>query len=1024
MLMFRRGLTKRGVAVAAGVVLVLGVAAPVSAAAAPIGSASAGTSGASAQRAGKADKPKPPKPPKPKPKPGAGAPQVDISSTMPRTVRDEVTGDFLGRGYDQRMRIGPTSLNVYDSSSRGGGLLQATPTDLEIVPPGGVNAPGGICGYQDCPVYPWGQYGNESTGACPGCFQNFWNVYNFNTIYLARDNNFLFMAGTQGTSLVPGDPDPYSNWLYVLPPDGSCASATCAEAVIALPNAYNDGCSSPCGDSHPVQVTSLAATNVGGNELLAVGLNYYGVEIFSNADGFWSPEPAGTFLGMSTDDGSQTPVTALAWDPSGSGLLAIGVISKINEFYIVQVNGSGSVQPNWLIWSLQGLDRLEPIPLSAAFGQRQNGSPVVAVGMDTGAAGTGNSLILLDPKAKGPAIDELAASPQPVGAIVAVNPIPRFDGTAGGSDFAVSYWNDATSGLGGLLRWDGTSNPMAFLPVIPDPSNTDALAPSWDAFREWYPGIKDGRFQVSNTSSEPITVELQASQNPGFGCWYAPSWADAPAFPAAGVTVAAGQTSATYTMGAYTAGPNGACAATDVTGTWRGYLVITPVNHPADARLVGLRLNRDMTVDVDDQAGGASTSVSITQTGQRAAFGLWTITVATPAASTPTAQPPTVTAARVTPADFSGGPAVYRFDVTGATYQLPTPYPNQLVVEPLIVQGSVNGASWTTLGSLIPRTEPTIVNAANGSQLNLGPATFWWENPPGQPAYQQIRVALGPAGTPTAPVMLSSLPAPPDPTNVSGAVIAATSSSGNAAPVDSGVDLAPLSVQVLDKNSNPLPDTDPSYQRIYYRDGFKNLITNLLLTGASPNSFLGVTPYEGGAYPNNGSVSSGQPGTFDGFHYVSTTSTINQSVTGYIADVTDTSPTITVLASQISPANSATSAASGITLGNCADFANAGCRLYPITASQPALYLDTANGVQIGLLTAAVATTSTQILPLQQTAGTVDHLLASSTLNQTTNPNAPTLTDTSAFLSSDTIDTTLATHGQLHTVIDLPVGTN
>jgi hypothetical protein len=54
---------------------------------------------------------------------------------MPRTVRDEVTGDFLGRGYDQWMRIGPTGLNVYDSPSRGGGLLQATPTDLEIVHP-------------------------------------------------------------------------------------------------------------------------------------------------------------------------------------------------------------------------------------------------------------------------------------------------------------------------------------------------------------------------------------------------------------------------------------------------------------------------------------------------------------------------------------------------------------------------------------------------------------------------------------------------------------------------------------------------------------------------------------------------------------------------------------------------------------------------------------------------------------------------------------------------------------------------
>ena len=36
--------------------------------------------------------------------------------------------------------------------------------------------------------------------------------------------------------------------------------------------------------------------------------------------------------------------------------------------------------------------------------------------------------------------------------------------------------------------------------------------------------------------------------------------------------------------------------------------------------------------------------------------------------------------------------------------------------------------------------------------------------------------------------------------------------------VDSGVDQAPLAVQVLEHNASPLPATDPSYQRIYYRE--------------------------------------------------------------------------------------------------------------------------------------------------------------------------------------------------------------
>ena len=95
------------------------------------------------------------------------------------------------------------------------------------------------------------------------------------------------------------------------------------------------------------------------------------------------------------------------------------------------------------------------------------------------------------------------------------------------------------------------------------------------------------------------------------GCWYAPTWPDAPAFPTAGIAVPAGQTSAIYTMGAYTSGVDGSCAATN-SDIWRGYLVVTPVNHPADTRLVRLRLNAAMTADMVNQAGG-ETGVSIQQ---------------------------------------------------------------------------------------------------------------------------------------------------------------------------------------------------------------------------------------------------------------------------------------------------------------------------------------------------------------------------------------------------------------------------
>ena len=296
------------------------------------------------------------------------------------------------------------------------------------------------------------------------------------------------------------------------------------------------------------------------------------------------------------------------------------------------------------------------------------------------------------------------------------------------------------------------------------------MAPTWAAFRQWYPGIKQGRLQVTNTSGEPVTVTLQAASDSSSGCWYAPSWADAAAFPTAGVTVAAGQTSADYyTMGAYTAGIRRQLRA-DGTGTendmWRGYLVVTPVNHPADARLVRLRLNPNMTVDVENQAGGATT-VSIAPAPQQlAAFGLWTLTVDTPALPTPLSAP-TVNASQITP-DGTPVAAVYRFDVSGATFQLGTVVRRSDGDPAADRAGFGRRYDWTELGALVPAMAPSIVPQGNEFVLQVGAATFWWENPTGQPAYQQIRVGFGSSGPQSAVVTLADLAAPAPPTDACG----------------------------------------------------------------------------------------------------------------------------------------------------------------------------------------------------------------------------------------------------------------
>ena len=113
--------------------------------------------------------------------------------------------------------------------------------------------------------------------------------------------------------------------------------------------------------------------------------------------------------------------------------------------------------------------------------------------------------------------------------------------------------------------------------------------------------------------------------------------------------------------------------------------------------------------------------------------------------------------------------------------------------------------------------------AGRPAQLQVGPATFWWENPTGQPAYQQLRVGFGSGGPLSAAVTLADLPAPAPLTNVSGPQIAATAArrDGRAGRQRRSIRRrcrcrcsAPTATAVRPA----LPDSDPSYQRIYYRE--------------------------------------------------------------------------------------------------------------------------------------------------------------------------------------------------------------
>ena len=1016
-----RGLTV--VVVALGLVGTGAVGAAVAGASTAAAAGQPATSGGPGQQAPTAGaahqyepkKPKPHKPPHPGPK-SAPAP-VDISGSMPRTMRDDLTGDFLGRGYDLRMRAEDNHLNLYEPPSRGGGQLP-NPAFLDLTPT--ADEQGGYT--------PWADYAYRSAQQCYGCLQNFWSYYHLSTVYLARNNDSLFITGAHNN----GDLSSYENVLYVAPADGSCASAifvpSCLKSFVHLPSVYG-----PRNGDDPriITVTSLAAGYRLGHPLLAVGLSDGGVQIYDVSNPV--PRLAGTFGGMATGDGSQTPVTALAWDPAGSGLLAVGVISWSDRAFMVQVGPDGNVQ-SWQK-SLAGATsgQLEPTVLSAAIGRDRAGNPVAAFGMDQD-----GKLQIFDNPPGGPTqeLSPTAATGSGTGTIVAVNPIPRFDGTPGGDDFAVSYQNgsDIYHGQGALWRWDGTSAPLTPQPLSLGPNNTaNTFLPDWETFRRWYPGIKEGQFSIKNASGEQISVSLHARKDPEYGCWSAPS-----AFPSQPVTIDPGRSSPVFTMGAYTAGPTGGCAAADATGSWRGYLVVTPVNRPADVSLVDVQLGRDMSVNVGNDQVGGSTAVSSAGSPQpAAAFGSWTITVNTPA--TPTAlTPPTVTGQRLTAPPVDPGlpdsgladdphRPVYRFDVSGAQWT-GVAQPNQLTstVPAMRAQGSTDdGTTWKDLGSLMPVTAPTL----SGSTVTLGAASFFWQADAGHQPLTDVRVMSG--GLASAVVHLAGLTPPP--TNGGPAApavqalsltsaIANPANPGVAAPRANGVDQAPLNVALQPANGGGvIPTSDPRYQLVYYRDASSNELVTGLYTPGDYQDYVAVAPWRG-AYPNDGL--NGRPRDVSQVHaYLVTTSGLGQSLNAVLNDSgvsgssaggsvgVFTSSSLSALGNtaRISPSGTARA---GLSLGGCPA---GSCTLVTPTATAPGLYQagSATAGPSIGLMFGLAATTSQSLLPLRMTADHPQHPLAKSSITVTNNQARA---DPSVFWPDDTVDMTLLTAGQLISV--------
>jgi hypothetical protein len=933
----------------------------------------------------------------------------DMSGRMPRTAHNEITGDFLKKGYDQRMVVEEGNLNIYDAAFKGGGLLRSTPTDLHD--------------FGDS-LTPWEN--------------SFWNAvplkYRLGSIALAWTPDGLYMAGRRSATATRGD-----HWLYRLPPDGSCAQKDCAYWAQAL---------SEVGVGGMVLATALAVGKIGTKEVIAIGTNAVGVDGTGVAVG---DAETGSRLGSWFYDfnrGAMAIVTALDWDDSGSGLLAFGTVSDAAyPVHAVKVSADGTRSNHTSYTVAPGADlglpsALTQTALSVAVGHRADGSAVIAAGMNDGGV-----------KLWDPAVSSSNLLAQVPGSgqwntdagVDAVTFTDRIDGTVGVPDLvAVS----SRSNTAQALRYDGSTT-LKPLAVAPNGSTATDVG----GIRSWFPGYKAGVLEFWNLSSTDPKIQLDFATrpNPAYGCWFSQSFNGNPALPTDSVILDRNNPNGpnlAYTVATQTAGTGGGCAAADFTGQWAAYVVATPLDRPADRTVAKLVFDRSGNLTVKSVGGSLTLGVRGPSPDFHGPLGRHQIVISAPArAKLPDAASLKVTGTRLDPA--TNDRPVYRFDVSATTWQLPvsTPPRTQSALPPLRVYAATDTGPTVDLGRLVPQGQPS---RATSGTVTLSPVSFYWQNPydwhDPDPLHQaqnlryiQLSVEDGPDHVVSNFIDLRTLTKPAVGTTISQVIVCPASGSSScdtaADPVANGLDQAPLRIQLYDDNG-VLGLDDAAYGQIYYRDQDGDLLTGLVPADGSP--YVRVSPYAG-AYANDNNIittTSTRPpitGRVGGrYGYLSTTFTAKnqQKVTAHVGGSVITSDPFTVAGTSFNPQVTGQQASgNGFSLTGCSDYTGStACRLAQAgaataTGSAPALYLTTdpdTGEPRIGVQFATIARTALGSLPLQQVAGQPEHTVAASPL--TINNGGAHLNTTSGFQPADTIDTWLVTHGTQIAVRGLPVG--
>ena len=565
-------------------------------------------------------------------------------------------------------------------------------------------------GSQSFPLSTYSQWASDKARTNSGGFEFLFDLFHINTVYLAEMDGYVYILGTQGSNGYNPDVDAtapanqYRVRLYKIRMDDAvnrCATADCAVAIHDFGTAFNlDGSVGNILPYYPRAIgpSSLAAGHVNGVGYLAVGLTDGGVVILDT-----NLNQTGGFAGMAVEDQSRPcrppwPGTRRLRSPvrrvTSHG--AVGYFTSVNSQGVV-TNGAGSV------WTSVAGYALIPTPLTAAIWQPGDGTTMNAFGMSDW------SVQVMQPTTDQHTQTAAVISDTGSGIPVAITPTPRVNSAVpGGPDLAVSGQAvaDITNTNGTVLRWDPGNTALSHVSVTP---NNGTSLTGTTAFDNWFPGLKQGRLSITNSSAEDIDVTIKSSPSAGKGCWYAPDWLDANSFPDP-LTLGPGASSTDYVIGFLTSGANGNCFTTDTSGTKRAYLVISPSARPADQQILQLQVTSalkvvlcplDQSGTCNDQSGNGTTTTLSAGLGQLAAIGAYNITVNTSGAPTAAAKP-VVKITQLTP-DTNGNdnPAatspVYKLTVQPLTWNVPGLTSTtagsrlQAALPPYTVQGRTNG---------------------------------------------------------------------------------------------------------------------------------------------------------------------------------------------------------------------------------------------------------------------------------------------------------------------------------------------